>query len=853
MKPVLPLAFAVGLLLAAADAATPFFDPTVPVHATPVDAGEGGVIARGLLIRAGDGQWVVFDQDLLRPALWFASPGGKDPLTLEMMSQTSWHEPTRKSGVRQPRPAGEAVALAPELPGLAANVEALLHDPRPEFGADEPGRGGLEASGRKFLGYGVPAEGAVLSHRIGETTIREWYEADRNSLRRHLAVAGGEELAVLVAGGSFAIDAAGVAASGSLHVSSNHPGLKLETHGDRLVARLLASTHERRVTLAYSTSGAARHAPTPPVPAKPVARWSETRETKVDSSAESGPGWAIDRIGLPEDNSWKRRVRPADLAFLTSQTAAVVTFEGDVWKIDIAPGRTRWRRVAAGLGEPLSIGNAGGTLQVFTRNGLVRLLDADGDGETDFYENHSSLMVQTAGTRGYPLDMEIAPDGTTFCSIGGIVTDDRSFTNRLSAIPHAGAILSVSPDGSELEIVASRIREPFIALDPESGRMVLSDQQGHYVPSSGIFPVMPGDAFGYGGGEGRRPPLVWIPHEQDNSSASPHWLRGSAFEAWNGGLLNLSYGTGRLFLIRPDGEWPATRGAAIPLGIETGVPLLHARTHPGDGSLWLAGFRIYDSRVKALEGLARLRPTDGPVAAPMDARIFQQGVVLTFSAPIDPSSLDADRVSAKEWQYRRTSGYGSPRFKRDGSQGVDELATGGVFPSKDGKSVFVHIPDLQPTMQLELTHPFKIAAAKDAPPPVYFTAADLLPAPWVELGFDPPQLEGSVASVRATEADAEPTVGRGAEVAVRFGCTACHAVGGQAAGHSGPSWLGLFGSERKFKDGTSAIADAAYLREAILEPDKKIVEGFELGMASYAGVLSEAEIESLILYIESLK
>ena len=49
----------------------------------------------------------------------------------------------------------------------------------------------------------------------------------------------------------------------------------------------------------------------------------------------------------------------------------------------------------------------------------------------------------------------------------------------------------------------------------------------------------------------------------------------------------------------------------------------------------------------------------------------------------------------------------------------------------------------------------------------------------------------------------------------------------------------------------AAIAEPR--RQAILQPEAKIVSGYELGMASYAGVLSESELKSVILYIQSLK
>ncbi len=823
--------------------AAPFFDPGVPVHGTAVNAGGAGGVARGLLIRAGEGEWVVFDQDLLRPALWFRTEKGQPPVSPDLMAQSSWDEPTRKAGVKLPAPARKGEVLAPAVPGVGTGLESILKDPRPLFGKD-PGRGGLEGSGRVFLGYHFAGQTGVLGYRCGEVTVREWYEAGGGVLRRHLSAGPGAELRFVLA-----------AADGGLEVGSNHAGLKIAEEGGMRVARLAASDRERRVTLSYGASGGGT-GKTAAVPAAYPLRWKETVDTRITAASRSGPGWAMDRIGLPAANPWGRRMRPADLVFLSPERAAVVTFEGDVWRLDLSGDRCRWTRIAAGLCEPLSIEQVGGVVQVFTRNGIIRLRDLNGDGETDFYENHSSLILQTAGTRGYPLDMEVDGEGNTWCSVGGIATDDRSIHNRAPDNPHSGAILKIAADGRSIETVASHAREPFFARDPENGWIAMSDQQGNWVPSSGSFPVVPGSGFGYGGkdGGGVSPPAVWIPHEQDTSSASPLWVRGSAFKAWEGGLLNLSYGTSRLFLVRHAEGWPAKQGSVIPLGIETGLPLLHARIHPGDGSIWLAGFRIYDSAAPELEGIGRLRPADGALAAATDARVVKEGVVLHFDRPLDPASVTPDAVQAKEWQYRRSGGYGSPRLKRDGSQGTDPVATGGTFLSKDGRSVFIHVPGLKATMQLEIAHRFHAKGAKPETRPVFFTVDDPPAAEWPRLGFDTPRFDPSLVAVRGTmPAGSKPSAELGRELSQRYGCIACHSIDGRREGHSGPTWKGLYGSERRFTKGASRTADDAYLKEAILEPAKSIVEGYALGMGSYAGVLEEPELQSILLYIRSLK
>ena len=61
------------------------------------------------------------------------------------------------------------------------------------------------------------------------------------------------------------------------------------------------------------------------------------------------------------------------------------------------------------------------------------------------------------------------------------------------------------------------------------------------------------------------------------------------------------------------------------------------------------------------------------------------------------------------------------------------------------------------------------------------------------------------------------------------------------------------------KDGSRAtgkvLVDEKYLRDSILEPKKQMLpgpDGEEAEMASYQGILTETEIESVILYIKNL-
>lgn len=82
-------------------------------------------------------------------------------------------------------------------------------------------------------------------------------------------------------------------------------------------------------------------------------------------------------------------------------------------------------------------------------------------------------------------------------------------------------------------------------------------------------------------------------------------------------------------------------------------------------------------------------------------------------------------------------------------------------------------------------------------------------------------------------------------------CTACHKPTDEKL--VGPGLLGVFGSERTFTDGSSAVADENYLRESILYPNRKVVSGFPAAMSPFLGQLSEEEITGVIEYIKTLK
>jgi mono/diheme cytochrome c family protein len=142
---------------------------------------------------------------------------------------------------------------------------------------------------------------------------------------------------------------------------------------------------------------------------------------------------------------------------------------------------------------------------------------------------------------------------------------------------------------------------------------------------------------------------------------------------------------------------------------------------------------------------------------------------------------------------------------------------------------------------------------------IYLTPRALADLDLAVPGFEGLDLSKEIAAVRRAgikEPAGPASVARGKAISISYGCIACHSTDGSTEGKAGPSWAVLHGSRREFIDGKSTVADDAYLREAILYPAARVLKGYnpkDVGMPSYRGVLNEQDLESVVMFIKSLK
>jgi cytochrome c oxidase subunit 2 len=84
----------------------------------------------------------------------------------------------------------------------------------------------------------------------------------------------------------------------------------------------------------------------------------------------------------------------------------------------------------------------------------------------------------------------------------------------------------------------------------------------------------------------------------------------------------------------------------------------------------------------------------------------------------------------------------------------------------------------------------------------------------------------------------------------KYACSTCHSVDGTRI--TGPSWKGIWGKQEATSAGTIKI-DENYIRESILIPTAKVVNGYQPVMPSYTGILKDKDIEAITAYIKTIK
>ena len=219
------------------------------------------------------------------------------------------------------------------------------------------------------------------------------------------------------------------------------------------------------------------------------------------------PGFTVDQYATRLQNPREIRTAPnGDLFVAESDPGRIVVFRG------IGPGGKAASMSVFATGLTLLFGIAfyppGADpkyVYIANTNSVVRIPYQNGDskarGEAETITNQLPGFGRLRGGGHWTRDLAFSPDGKKlFISVGSHSNIDDPDTH--SSEYHRADILEANPDGSDLRVYASGIRNPVgIAINPQTGELWCStnerDDLGDNLPPDYITHVQEGGFYGW--------------------------------------------------------------------------------------------------------------------------------------------------------------------------------------------------------------------------------------------------------------------------------------------------------------------------------------------------------------------
>jgi hypothetical protein len=452
--------------------------------------------------------------------------------------------------------------------------------------------------------------------------------------------------------------------------------------------------------------------------------WRNWIQTKGELGKGDGP-YVVDTLTAPEDNPYMSWLRFGGLDFFSDGRAALCTWSGDVWivgGINDKLDTLTWKRFATGLFQPLGLRIRNDQLYVLGRDQITHLVDLNGDGEADLYENFNNDCQVSSSFHEFAFDLQSDSQGNFYFSKAGPVRPGGRGWQTIT--DHNGCLLKVSKDGSKFEVFATGLRAPNgMGIGPHD-EITVADNQGTWTPACRLSLVHPGMFLGVTDLARKTPPptdyerpICWLPYpEVDNSSGGQVWVTSDAWGPFKDRLLHLSYGQCSLFVVSYETTEGQIQGGVIkfPLQFQSGI--CRARFNPVDHQLYVAGLRGWQTSAARDCAFQRVRYTGKPVKMPSEFHVTKNGLTITFTTELDSqSATDPDNYSVEQWNLHWTSDYGSADYSVTDpkKKGRDPVEITQVELSHDHRTVHLVLDEIQPVMLMKIQ--MKLKAADGSP------------------------------------------------------------------------------------------------------------------------------------------
>lgn len=404
--------------------------------------------------------------------------------------------------------------------------------------------------------------------------------------------------------------------------------------------------------------------------------------------------YVVDSIAMPDGLSGE----VGALEFLPDGRLVAAFRRGEVMIYN--PETENWSAFAKGLHLPLGLLAVDSTeILVMQYAELTRLLDTDGDGKADVYENATDDFGVAGNYHEFAYgpvrdkmgNLYIALNST---SSGGVMMDEvRGPLNETgfrekgmySAVPYRGWVMKLTPDGV-LHPFASGFRSPDGIGFDASGNLLVTDNQGDWVGTSPLYVVEEGRFYGHPAGlvwtEGwnrgkpaqlpidtlkamKEPAAVLFSHNiMANSPTEPLAVQtGARFGPFENQVLVGEMNQERIvrvMLEQINGVW---QGACIPFLDDQGLRKgNHRMAFAPDGSLWVGQNA---SGWAGSSGIQRISFTGRMPVDIQTVHLTKDGFEMNFTTNmVDTAMLDTANYEISSYYYEYHPKYGSDQFDK---------------------------------------------------------------------------------------------------------------------------------------------------------------------------------------------
>ena len=410
--------------------------------------------------------------------------------------------------------------------------------------------------------------------------------------------------------------------------------------------------------------------------------------------------WSVDYLEPPQGEV----LEVGGIGFMPDGAMVVSTRRGQIWRIEQPlasdPREARFTLICEGLVEGLGLAVVDGEILVLQRGELSRLVDSDGDHLIDEVVTVTQDWGMTGNYHEFAFGLPVADDGAMYVALNVGFWNPQWWHGK-SRAEGRGWVLRIEPDGTVVPY-AGGFRSPCGLGLLDDGTLLVTDNQGDWMPAGPIYAVEPGGFHGhpaslrwFDGSDGEEPSdtvapaeepvpaAIWLPYKWSRSagnlvqdvdgSLGPFAGQYIVAELTNGQILRADFeridGTlqGACWQLR-GGIGSACRVAFAPDGT-----LIVGLTNRGWGGMPPA------------HGIARVRFTGVDPMEMQRVHLTDAGFDVTFTKPLSEVPI----VTAHSYDYWWWWEYGSPE------QHTMQVAVESAALSDDRTVLSLSIPDLR--------------------------------------------------------------------------------------------------------------------------------------------------------------